>query len=50
MLKKLKSTLWFIYRWLIWIKDNIIDNPEINEKDVFTKHFYILKKLNKVYK
>lgn len=32
MLKKLKSKLWFIYRWLIWIKDNIIDNPEINEK------------------
>lgn len=25
----LKSKLWFIYRWIIWIKDNLIDNPKI---------------------
>lgn len=28
----LKSKLWFIYRWLIWIKDNILDNPNINSE------------------
>lgn len=27
---KLKTKLWFILRWLIWIKDNLLDNPEIN--------------------
>lgn len=26
----LKSKLWFIYRAIVWIKDNLIDNPKIN--------------------
>ncbi len=32
MLKKIKTKLWFIYRWVIWIKDNILDNPEIGRE------------------
>ncbi len=28
---KLKTLLWFVLRWLIWIKDNIFDCPEIDE-------------------
>jgi len=31
MIKKVKSKLWFILRWLIWMKDNIIYNPKINK-------------------
>lgn len=26
----IKSKLWFIYRWFIWIKDNLVEKPKIN--------------------
>ena len=39
MLKKLKYKLWFIYRWLIWIKDNFFDNPEI-DVEMFGKNIF----------
>jgi hypothetical protein len=38
----IKSKLWFILRWLIWIKDNLIDNPKINKS---IKSFSIWKTL-----
>lgn len=27
----LKSKFWFLYRWIIWIKDNFFDIPKINK-------------------
>lgn len=30
MINKIKTHLWFFVRWIIWIKDNIFDNPKID--------------------